>query len=81
MVAFSKITSPLSIQKQAKIAAGNEVRNSIVLVQRRWGACDGWHETLRPETIRGGHAKRMTTGSVNNKRRNGRHSQVDQRRR
>ena len=80
-MAFSKITSPMSIQKQAKIAAGNEVRNSIVLVQRRWCACEGWHETLRPETIRGCHVMLMTTGSVNDKRRSGRHLQVDQWRR
>ena len=41
-------------------------------MQRRWGACQGRHETLSPETIRGCGAKLMTTGSVNDKRRSGR---------
>ena len=48
---FSKMTGPLTISEQAKIAAGNEVRNFIVLVQRRSGVCKGRHETLRPEVV------------------------------
>ena len=60
------------IQERAKIAAGYEVRNFNVLVQRLWGACKGRHETLRPETIRGYRAKFMIIGSVNGKRRSGR---------
>ena len=59
----------LTIQERARIAVRYEVRNFIVLVQRRWGACKGRHETPRPETIASGRAKLMTTGSVNDKRR------------
>ena len=66
------MNSPLNIQERAKIAACHEVKHFIVLVQRRWGACKGRHETLRPETIRGRHAKLVTTGYVNDKRRSGR---------
>ena len=54
------------------MAARYEVRNFIVLVQRQWGARNGWHKTLRSETIKGCAAKLMTTGSVNDKRRSGR---------
>ena len=66
MVAFSKMTRSLTIQQGAKIAAGCEVRNFIVLAQRRWGACTGRNEALRRETISGCRAKLMTTGFVNN---------------
>ena len=72
MVAFSEMTSALSIQKRAKIAACYEGRNFIVLVQRWWIACKGRHYTLCPETIRGCRAKPMITGSVNDKTRSGR---------
>ena len=69
MVAFSEMTSALTIQERAKIASYYEVRNFIVL---QWDACKGRHYTLCPETIRGCRAKPMTTGSVNDKTRSGR---------
>ena len=69
MVAFSEMTSALTIQERAKIAACYEVRNFIVLVRRRWDACKGRHYALCPETIRGCRAKPMITGSVNDKTR------------
>ena len=72
MVAFSEMTSALTIQERAKIAACYEVGNFIILVQRRWGACKGRHYTLFPEPVRSCHAKPMTTGSVNDKTRSGR---------
>ena len=40
-------------------------------MQRRWGACKGSRETLRPETIRNCHAKFMTTGFANDERMSG----------
>ena len=67
-VVFSKMTSSLIIHEQAKLAASYDVRHFIVLVQRRWGACKGRHETLRPETLRGCFAKFMTNDFVNDKR-------------
>ena len=71
MVAFLEVTSPLTIQVQTKIAAHYEEWNVIVLVQRRWSTCKGRHEILHLETIRRCHAKLITDGSVNNKRRSG----------
>ena len=65
------MTSPLAIHLRAKTAARYEVRNFIVLVQRRWGARKGRQEALRPETIKDCRAKFMITDSVNGKRRSG----------
>ena len=42
------------------------------LVQRWRGACKGRDATVRPKTIKGCHAKLMTIGSVNDKKRSGR---------
>ena len=78
MVAFSEMTSPLTIHEQSKIAIRYEVGNFIVLVQRWWDACKGRHET---ETITDGPAKFTTTDTVKIKEGTGVHSQVDQRRR
>ena len=68
-VAFSEMSSALTIQEQA---ARYEMRNFIVPVQRRCGACKGKHNTLRPEVNRGYSTKLMTTGTVNDKRKSGR---------
>ena len=73
-IAFLIMTSRLTIQERAKIAARYEVWNSVVEVQRWWRTLKGSRATLRPETIRNCHAKLMTTGSVNDKRRSGRPS-------
>ena len=72
MVAFLDMTSALTIQKRAKIAARYEGRNFIVLVQRWWVVCKGRHYPLCPETIRGCRAKPMITGTENDKTRSGR---------
>ena len=71
-IAFLIMTSRLTIQERAKIAARYEVWNSVVEVQRWWRTLKGSRATLHPETIRNCHAKLMTTGSVNDKRRSGR---------
>ena len=73
-IAFLIMTSRLTIQERAKIAARYEVWNSVVEVQRWWRTLKGSRATLRRETIRNCHAKLMTTGSVNDKRRSGRPS-------
>ena len=65
------MASPMINSGGAKIEPPYEMRNFIALVQRRWGARKGSHDTLRPETIRGCRAKSMTTGSENEKRRSG----------
>ena len=79
-VVFSKVTRPLTIQERAK-GARYKMRNSIVLVQRRWGACKDRHEMLHLETIRRCRAKLMITASVNEKKGADVHSQVGLRRR
>ena len=45
------MTTRLTIQERAKIAARCEVWNFIVRAHRWWDACKDRHETLRPETI------------------------------
>ena len=66
------MASRLTIQKLAKIAERYEMWNSTVAVQRWWHTLRVCHAALCPETIRNSHAKLMTPGSVNDKRKRGR---------
>ena len=76
-VAFLKLTSHLTIQERANIAARFAVCNSIVEVQRWRRKLKDRHATLRPETGRNCRAKLMTTGPVMTKEKTSVHSLLE----
>ena len=64
----------LIVQDRALIATRYEMWQSVIDVQRWWRSQRGSHVTLHPNTIKNCHQKLMTTGSVCDTERSGRHS-------
>ena len=64
----------LTVQDRALIATRYEMWQSVIEVQRWWRSQRGRHETLDAKTIKNCHQKLMTTGSVCDIERSGRHS-------
>ncbi|CAF3023534.1 unnamed protein product [Rotaria sp. Silwood2] len=68
------MTKLLTVQDRALIATRYEMWQSVIEVQRWWRSQWGRHATLHPDTIKNCHQKLMTTGSVCDTERSGRHS-------
>ncbi len=68
------MTKRLTVQDRALIATRYEMWQSVIELQRWWRSQRGRHATLHPNTIKNCHQKLMTTGSVCDTERSGRHS-------
>lgn len=68
------MTKRLTVQDRALIEARYEMWQSVIEVQRWWRNQRGRHATFDAKTIKNCHRKLITTGSVCDIERTGRHS-------